>query len=298
MSDTFRKEAKKQYLHYFRIWFVIVGILLAVTVVLGIRRALQEPAVRMNTTAPAERVYDEAGLLTEEEEQKLRAYIAEKEGKYGVDFVILTFSSPVEGDEALEYGCDSRNWEHNMMDIADGFWDDNGYGFNKNFEGDGSILIDNRYEGQRGEWLSTSGRVEESLGSVDVETVLYAVNEYYDSDPYQAYISYIDEVCRLLEPGVPGFGYLFIVCLISAVVALIYAGTHLSKNKAKKTVAVNAYVAGGRPVMRGQNDQFIRKNVVKRRIETSSGGGGGHSGGGGHHVSHSGASHGGGGHRH
>lgn len=299
MSDnTIRKEANKQYLHYFRIWFVIVGLLLAVTVVLGIRRALQEPAVRANVSAPAERVYDYAELLTDEEEQSLREYIAQKEEKYEADFVILTFSQPVEGAEALEYGCDSMDWEHNMMDIADAFWDENGYGFNKNFEGDGSILIDNRYEGQRGEWLSTSGKVEESLGSADVETVLSDVDEYYDSDPYRAYISYIDAVCLQLDPGLPGIGWFLIVCMISAVIAFVYALSHLSKNKAQKTVAVNAYVSGGRPVMRGQGDQFIRKNVVKRRIETSSGGGGGHSGGGGHHVSHSGASHGGGGHRH
>ena len=86
--------------------------------------------------------------------------------------------------------------------------------------------------------------------------------------------------------------------MLSSVVAAIYAASHLSKNKAKKTVAVNAYVAGGRPSIKNQGDQFIRKNVVKRRIETSSGSSGGSSGGGGHHVSHSGASHGGGGHRH
>ena len=64
---------------------------------------------------------------------------------------------------------------------------------------------------------------------------------------------------------------------------------------------MNAYVAGGEPVIRDQRDDLIRKNVIKRVIQTDSGssGGGGHSGGGGgHHVSRSGASHGGGGHRH
>lgn len=302
MSDNLKKEARKQYLHYFRIWFVIVGILLVLTIVMGIRYSMREPVVRLNTTAPTERVYDYADVLTDSEEQKLRDYIAKKELEYQADFVIMTFSQPVEGDAAKEeYGYDSTDWQHNMTDIADNFWDTNGYGFNKDFEGDGSILIDNRYEGQRGEWLSTSGKVEDSLGTQDVENVLYAVDKYYDANPYLAYLNYIDEVCYHLEGGnsTPGVGTFLLAAVISAVVAAIYAASHLSKNKAKKTVAVNAYVAGGRPSIKNQGDQFIRKNVVKRRIETSSGSSsGGSSGGGGHHVSHSGASHGGGGHRH
>lgn len=301
MSDNLKKEARKQYLHYFRIWFVIVGILLVLTIVMGIRYSMREPVVRLNTTAPTERVYDYADVLTDSEEQDLRDYIAKRELEYQADFVIMTFSQPVEGDAAMEeYGYDSTDWEHNMLDIADDFWDTNGYGFNKDFEGDGSILVDNRYEGQRGEMLSTSGKVENSLGTQDVESVLYAVDKYYDDNPYLAYMNYIDEVCYHLEGGnsTPGFGTFLLAAVISAVVAAIYAASHLSKNKAQKTVAVNAYVAGGRPSIRNQGDQFIRKNVVKRRIETSSSSSGGSSGGGGHHVSHSGASHGGGGHRH
>lgn len=301
MDKELKKEAKKQYLHYFRIWFIVVGVLLVVTVGAGAMHAMKKDAARTNNTAPTERVYDYADILTDAEEEKLREYIAEKEATYKADFVILTFSQPVEGAEAKEqYGYRSTNWEQNMMDIADDFWDENGYGFNKNFEGDGSILIDNRYEGQRGEWLSTSGKVEDALGTYDVENVLYAVDTYYDSDPCRAYMRYVDKVCSYLDGGVQvGVGYYLGAFVLSIVVTLVYAASHLGKNRAKDTVAVNAYVNGGKPMLRNKGDDFIRKNVVSRRIETSSGGGGGHSsGGGGHHVSRSGASHGGGGHRH
>lgn len=302
MNKELKKEARKQYFRYFRWWFILVGILLVVTVGAGIAHAMKGGVVRTNNTAPAERVYDYADILTDEEEEKLREYIAKKEAEYGADFVVVTFRQPVEGEEAKEqYGYRSTNWEQNMTDIADDFWDVNGYGFNKDFEGDGSILIDNRYEGQRGEWLSTSGKVEAALGVYDVESVLYAVDDYYDSDPYRAYIRYIDKVCSYLDDGIQlGGAYYLGALIVSVVVTMIYASYHLGKNKAKDTVAVNAYVAGGKPVLRNKGDDFIRKNVVTRRIETSSGGGGSHrsSGGGGHHTSRSGASHGGGGHRH
>lgn len=306
MSDEIKKEARKQYLHYFRFWFIAVGVLLVVTVIAGISHFRKSNAPRGNTSAPEERVYDYADILTDEEEEKLREYIAKREKDYKADFVIMTFSQAVEGSEAQEkYGYDSTEWEHNMMDIADGFWDENSYGYNKSFEGDGSILIDNRFEGQRGEWLSTSGKVEAALGNRDVENVLYAVDDYYDSDPYKAYKAYIDAVCyRLDDGGIPisQMGSYWVgAFVISLIVAGVYAASHLKQNKALNNVAVNAYVAGGKPMLRNKSDDFIRKNVVTRRIETSSGGGGGShhsSGGGGHHTSHSGASHGGGGHRH
>lgn len=304
MSDNFKKEAIRQYLRHFRILFIIVGIVAAVTAGAGVISLTRGSAERGNTSAPRERVYDNADILTDEEEEKLRKYIAKQEAKYKADFVILTVSQPVEGVEALEYGCPTTDWESNMTALADDFWDENGYGFNRDFEGDGSILIDNRYEGQRGEWLSSSGRVEDALSARAVENVLYAVDDYYDSDPCRAYMRYIDKVCSYLDGGkiqVKGTYYLGAI-FASIVIAGVYAASHLGKNKVRDTTTANAYVAGGKPVMNNVRDEFIRKNVVKRHIETSSGSGGSSggrsSGGGGHHTSRSGASHGGGGHRH
>lgn len=307
MNEDFKKEAKRQYLHYFRFWFIAVGVLLALVIVAGIVNSMKKNAPRGNLSAPAERVYDYADILTDEEEEKLRGYIAKKEKEYRADFVIMTFNQPVMGPEAMEkYGYDSVDWEENMMDIADDFWDENGYGYNSDWEGDGSILIDNRYpvKGEGGEWLSTSGRVEAAMSFWDVDDVLYAVDDYYESDPYRAYVAYIDGVCRYLNGTggrlVTSGAYWLGAFIVSLIIALVYAFTHLQQNKAQDTVAVNAYVAGGKPVMRDSRDDFIRKSVVRRRIETSSSSGGGRSGGGGggHHVSRSGASHGGGGHRH
>lgn len=300
IMNDYKREAGLQYLKYFRFWFIGVATVIALTVILGIVHLLKPEAVRLNSSAPEERVYDYADILTDEEENMLREYIAEKEQEYQADFVVVTMSQPVEGELALQYGCSTQDWEINMMNIADDFWDEKGYGYNKGFEGDGALLLDNRYEGQRGEWLSTSGKVEANLSNYEVEEVLYAVDDYYDSNPCRAYMRFIDKTCSYL-PGNGihlGFGYYFIAFIGSVIVAVTYACSHLKKNRAKDTVAVNAYVSGGKAIAQNATDNFIRKNVVSRRIETSSSSGGGRSGGGGHHHSRSGASHGGGGHRH
>ena len=87
--------------------------------------------------------------------------------------------------------------------------------------------------------------------------------------------------------------------LTGLVVALIYALVNLHQTKAKDTTATNQYVNGKKPKINDTRDQYLRKNVVTRRIETSSSGGSSHHSGGhgGSHHSSSGVSHGGGGHR-
>lgn len=304
MEYDFKREAKRQYLHYFRVWFIIVAVLAVICTGLGVMKFMESRRGRENQKAPAERVYDYADVLTDAEEEKLRRYIAEKEEKLRIDIVLVTINRSVEGAAAkAQYGYRSVVWEDNMQDIADDFWDENRYGYNRSFEGDGVLLLHNWYEGQNGEHLSPSGRVEAAFSLRDLDTILYAVDKYYDTDPYRAYVAYIDTVERLLSSGdgeiaVGGLGM-----ILPLIIALIYAAVHLVQKPAQNTTAVNAYVMGGKPEMRRKSDDFIRKAVATRRIQTSSSSGGGGSrssggGGGGHHVSRSGASHGGASHRH
>lgn len=301
MSEDFKREAGKQYVHYFRVWFIILGVLLVITVATGIYRLICNNAPRLNNSAPQERVYDYADVLTDSEEESLRQHIAEVEKELKIDIVLVTFNQSVEGTEAMQqYGYRSTDWEQNMQDYADDFWDNNQYGYNKGFEGDGCILVHNWYEGQNGEHLSTSGKVESEFSVYDIDQVLNQVDRYYDTNPYEAYMAYVDEVYYILGEGrqVP-FSWATVI-FVPAVVAIVYALINLHQKKAADTTTSTTYVEGGKPVVKRRADDFIRKNVVTRRIETSSGSSGGHhsSGGGGHHTSRSGASHGGGSHRH
>ena len=140
-------------------------------------------------------------MLTEEEEQSLREYIAECEEKIQADIVIVTISESVEYDlqdpdlpeafHAKEVG--STDWSTAMRDLADNFYDYNNYGYNK-VHGNGVLLLDNSYEGQKGSWLSTCGNVYDYFGDYEIDQALYAVDDYIDESPYRAYkncISYV-----------------------------------------------------------------------------------------------------------
>lgn len=301
MENDFKKEARKQYLHYFRFWFIGIGILALLCIVMALVSQGRKNVPRTNNEAPTERVYDYADVLTDEEEKELREYIAKMEKRMHIDIVLVTINQSVEGPEAMkQYDLRSEDWEQNMQDIADDFWDENQFGYNKGFEGDGVLLLHNWYPGQNGEHLSTSGSVEWAFSNYDIDEVLYAVDEYYDTDPYKAYRAYVKEVYNRLDNTVRLPFSWGMVIVLPIVVALIYAISGSAQKKAENTVAVNAYVAGGQPVLRGKTDAFLRKSVSSRKIESSSGssGGGRSGGGGGHHHSSSGASHGGGSHRH
>lgn len=308
MEKDIKREALRQYFKYFKIWFIIAGILAVITIGAAVVHALTPKPVRGNGQEPTERVYDYADMLTEEEEQSLREYIAECEEKIQADIVIVTISESVEYDlqdqdlpeafHAKEVG--STDWSTAMRDLADNFYDYNNYGYNK-VHGNGVLLLDNSYEGQKGSWLSTCGNVYDYFGDYEIDQALYAVDDYIDESPYRAYKNCISYVTRTMEESQESMPMTFAPwILVGLVVALIYAAVNLHQNKAKDTTATNQYVDGKKPKINDTRDQYLRKNVVTRRIETSSSSGGSSHRSGGHggsHRSSSGVSHGGGGHR-
>lgn len=299
----YKKEARKQYVKYFLVWFIIIGILAAIAISVIGMHSIVNNRPRGNTSAPKERVYDYADVLTDDEEERLRSQIEQAEKRLRMDIVIVTIAQPMEGEEAMRKNdAISPELEDVMEAYADNFWDDNNYGYNKRFEGDGLILVDNIYEGQ-GYWkISTSGKAEEKLSSRDIDRLLDVIDRYYsDTNPYRSYAEFVNAVTTKFNPKNPAPLPWLVVIVVPVVVALAFAFANSAQKKAKDTTTANTYVSGGMPTMNSQRDEFIRKSVTQRRIQTSSSGGGGgshHSGGGGHHYSRSGASHGGGGRRH
>lgn len=296
MEMNVKKEAGRQYLKYFRIWFIITGVFVALGLVFGVSSLFsgeeEENPERQNTSAPQERVYDFADVLTDAEEEKLREYIARKEPLIQADIVLVTIKEDVESG--------SYGWESAMMNYADDFYDQKLYGYDV-VNGNGVLLLDNWYDGQAGSWLSTCGNVYYRFGDYEINRVLDAVYYGLDDGAYEAYLDYIDTVYYLMaDEGQMESASLSLGMILGLpfIVALIYALVNLRQSKAKVTTQANTYVEGGRPVMRVSRDDFIRKHVVTRRIETNSGShSGGRSGGGGGHRSSGGVSHGGGGRR-
>lgn len=305
MDKEIRKEAIRKYLRYFRIWFIVVGIVAVLLLGILLFKTIQSNLPRQNTASPAERVYDYADVLTDKEEEDLRAAIAKAEKQSHADIIIVTLNEPM--------GVSDSDWEWNMMNYADDFYDNGKYGWNKAY-GDGALLLDNWYEdadgSQKGSWLSTSGKMEDTIGRWEEEQVLDEMYEYIDSNPYRAYLA---AVRRLRDFGRYGatsrdygddtFSGILGVLVISTIVSLVYLFIHLGQAKAKDTTLASTYVENGVPILRLRSDEFLRKSVTSHRIQSSSGGGSGgggsRSGGGshGHHTSSGGHSHGGGGRR-
>jgi len=301
MENDLKKEARRQYLRFFRFWFIIVGILLVVTIVAAVARNMAYTAgERHNTQAPAERVYDYADVLTDAEEEGLRELIAEKEARIGCDLVLVTVRQPVEGSEAKEtYGYRYTDWKLNMQDIAGDFYDNHFYGYNVPY-GDGALLLDNWYEGQSGTHLSTSGRIFDRFGNREIDRALTYVDQYIESDPYKAYSASINYIADVMSGGRKELRGVFslLTLFVPIVAAGVFIGTHLRSKEGKNTTTATTYIAGGKPVMNLQRDDFVRKHVSQRRIQTSSSSGSSGGGGrGGAHVSSGGHSHGGGSHR-
>lgn len=287
MDQNNRKAAWKQYLHYFRFWFIALLVLLVFFGIFSLIKYLSSGNARGNLQAPSQRVYDYADVLTEEEEKKLSDLIAKREAQIQCDIVLVTINESVESS--------SVRWELAMRNYADDFYDNNNFGYDS-VHGDGVLLLDNWYEGQEGSWLSTCGAVMRRFGNAEIDQVLDKVYRKVEQNPYEAYKEYVESVYRLMGLGSFAAFPVWLIFLAPVVVLVIFIPVKLRSRLGAERLGVNTYVAGGAPEFRAREDRFVRKFVTTRRIPRNNGGGGGGGGGGGHRSS-GGVSHGGGGRR-
>lgn len=286
-EKEWKMESRKQYLRYFRFWFLALGIVFVIFLGVLLVNKPGRDMERGNSSAPTERVYDYADVLTGEEENRLRKLIAEKEALIGCDIVLVTTYEEIGERPSVR--------ESILRDMADDFYDQHNFGYDK-IHGDGVLLMDNWYEGQMSTWLSTCGAVYHQFSNRDIEDVLDAVYVCIETDPYRAYCAYIETVADKMS-GTEDYSFFPVfIFIIPLVVMLIFVVTKLKSPLSEGAVSPTAYVVGGRPNIRVQTDQLVNKIVTKRHIpKPSNNGGGGSHGGGGGHVSSGGVSHGGGG---
>ncbi|MDE5819413.1 MAG: TPM domain-containing protein [Lachnospiraceae bacterium] len=295
----------KKYIKSMAVFLIIIAVLLAIYLALwGMKYAVGETYVRKNSVAPAQRVYDYADVLTDSEEKDLEKLIAKREGQIGCDIVLVIINEPLaEYARGYEDVLGHLSESEYVMVYADNFYDEKAFGYNAP-HGNGCVFVDNwdrsdSIYGYAYNWLSTSGTVEDKFSTRMINRVIDDVNDRVNENPYEAYKSYVNNIYYYMSGNstervvIP----LYVVAGIAAIAAVIYLIGNLAKNIGTKTTVGNTYVNGGRPKMNVMTDQFVRKSVTKRRIQSSSGGGGG-GGGGGHHTSAGGHSHGGGGGHH
>ena len=291
----------KKYISYFKFWFLAILLLAVLLVVLLAVRGRESAAERTNQECDTqERVFDYADVLTADQEEALRALIAEQEKRTACDIVLVTLNESLADyaaayEEELGYLTPDRY----TMVYADNFYDEHKFGYDRPY-GDGVLLLDNWYREADGgvySWLSTCGRAEERFSSSMIDTLLTEALANVDQDPYGAYVKYVNLFAEMMTesggiPDIPVFAPLVLAVLGT----VLFVESALRNHRGSKTVNLTTYVEGGKPELKRQEDIFLRKTVTKRHIERNTGSGGG-GGGGGHHTSSRGVSHGGGGHR-
>lgn len=292
-----RTGTVREYFRYFKWLYIILAAAALLTAVLHAGHWVLAKTMnyqRTNTECVTdERVFDNAGVLSDKEEEKLRRLIAKREKQTGCDIVLVTLNEPLEEyARAIEPGVASEEY---VRVYAEKRWENDGFGYDVP-DGDGVMLVDNwsrEDDGRIHTWLCTTGRARDAYYVEDIDHLLDNVYRYVEKDPYRAYKTYINDFyhdmmgVQLFTLYVPGY----VPWLVGLLSAVVFAFCNRRSKKGDKTTTALTYTGGMQPVFRIRQDRFLRKSVVSRKIQTSSGGGGGRSGGGG-----GGGSHGGGGH--
>lgn len=140
----------------------------------------------MAVIAQADRVADEATLLTAEEAQTLRTKLDEISIQYQCDVAIVTTNSK------------DINSEYDAMVYADDFFDYNGYGIGSGK--DGIILLISINDNGRFYWFSAHGYGSTAFSDNDTENMGKQIVPYLkDGDYYSAFMLYAEMAEDLLE---------------------------------------------------------------------------------------------------
>lgn len=290
------KNTIRDYFHFFR-WIFLAIIILSVILlaVTGMRNLRNGSAERQNTLAPGQRVYDYGDVLTDEEERELEELIAEKQVRTRCDIVLVTLNESLK-----EYAREIDPYvpyDEFVRIYAEQFYEENNFGYDMP-NGTGVLLVDNWFREDDGwvyTWLCTTGQAKETYTSSMIDRTLDDVYKYVEKNPFRAYKTYVNDVSHDMNGSgissvrdIPAWSPL----VFGMIVAVIFFSVNWKSRSGTRTTTPTTYINGGRARFVDSRDIFIRKSVVKRRIESESSGGGrsggGHGGGG---------SHGGGGHR-
>jgi uncharacterized protein len=214
-------------------------------------------------------IYDEAGLLSEEE----RALLESKANKLGpereTDIVIYTSKN--------EAGAD-------VMKMMQDFYDKEAPGYDKPHGNAVILTVDMK---GREIYLGGFYKAETYLDDGRLDRIRNKISSDLSAcDYYGAFSAYIETAHRYMgyEPGVNPDNLLFKWWLqagVAAAVALLIVWRMVANSGGRVTVHNRTYENSRTSGIVGQRDQYLRTTVTKRHIPKPSGGGGGGGRGGG-----------------
>lgn len=250
----------------------------------------------------SEKIYDFSDILTEEEEQLLKAKIDKFIEDNNMDMVIVT--------DNFAYTNDIKNQEY-----ADDFYDYNDFGLNIEYYS-GVLLLRNTYSLDPYYHMSTSGSAQLYLNDYRVNRILDDIyDDIHNGNYYEGFSKWITYTDNYIKEGYPStasnyyldntgnmhrvkpkyhapWGIAFIIGLaVSLTIVLIMVAKNKMVKKARKA---SEYLDNNSINITKREDTFLRSHTTSYTSSSSSGGshhGGGHS----FHHGSSGFSHGGGG---
>ena len=244
------------------------------------------------------KVYDNAEILTDEEETLLRESINNYIEKYNMDMILVT---------------EKNNTAGSAKKYAEDFYDYNGFGIGRT--NDGVLFIIDLTEGYKDIYMTTTGEAIKMYDDNRIDSILDGVADEKDNGYYNMFKAFIDSSSSYAELGIPDsnknayidsngdykiktpISTLIIRSIIpGAIISTIVLIVLIFKNKmVRKSTNANYYLREGSVVIETRNDRFIATHTTSHRINTDSGS----SSRGGSSISRgsSGASHGGGGRR-
>ncbi len=225
-----------------------------------------------------ERLFDEADILTDNQEKSLKEYMKKVSKEKKTDIIIVT-TSDAKGMGPKEY--------------ADSFYDAHDFGY-EDYMGTGLLYLidlDKSVTGSREIWISTTKDAMDYFNEKRINKSLDKIIEVLTKDESNLdYYGSCNEFIKSIEKymNVPTFNLPWYFQIgISLVITIIIVSILIYNSKGKKTITTTTYLKRDSYSKNLVRDTFMYKNVTSRKIEksSSSGGGsssssGGHGGGG------------------
>lgn len=240
-----------------------LGIHSSITVTERVKQAaLATPKVDAN-----EKVYDFAGIFTEDEELDLYVRIKDYIEKYNMDMAIVTIS---------------ENNKTSARAYADDFYDYNDFGIGTSFDGVLFLIdMDNRKM-----WISTTGKAINKYSDTKIDSILDETYKYISNNEY--YLCAKEFIIQASGGRFPILG----ICIFSVITSTAFVIIASHKHKTiKKATKANEYLDVNSFELTENMDKFENTHTSRVYIPPSSSSSGGSS----THSSSSGRSHGGGG---
>lgn len=221
-----------------------------------------------------QKVYDNADLLSEEEEESLNQMCIDATEKSQSDYVIVTVDS-LGGKTVTAY--------------ADDFYDNNGFGYEE-AEGTGTIFLISMNERKCA--FSSSGECTNLFSQSASDKIVEEVTAYLsDGEYYDGFRTYIEKTSEYIENDGKFSSQIILDNIIQIVVSFVVASVIVwilySGSRSKMCVNGYTYASGHKSNVLQQHDVFQRTTTVRRHIDNSP------KGGSGVHIGSSGNSHGG-----